>query len=237
MHVLLARETRMPVCEAEEGMMVGRSHVYIIHPAIYLTISDGILLLTEPRESRGTQTAIEHVLDVLRTRTWHDFRSYRKNMLMRRVQRRMSLCHIEKFPDYLDYLWENTGELTALVMDLLIGVTVLFREPEVFEVLAQQVIPDLVARSCTATDTGRPVCVRVTGCTTSEEACSLAILFSEQFDAMNKPVNFQILASDIDEESLSIACTVEKRTRERPEIGCPKTRVTVSRTDAIVSVN
>jgi hypothetical protein len=195
MHELLARETRMPVCEAEEDMTVERSHVYIIPPARYLTIGDGTLHLIEPQESRGTQSAIDHVLDVLRTRTWHDFRSDRKNMLMRRVQRRMSLCHIEKFPDYLDYLWENTGEVTALVKDLLIGVTGLFREPEVF---AQHVIPDLVARSCAATDTGRPVRVWVPGCTTGEEAYSLAILFSEQFDAMNKPVNFQIFASDID---------------------------------------
>jgi two-component system CheB/CheR fusion protein len=307
MHELLARETRMPVCEAEEGMTVERSHVYIIPPARYLTISDDTLHLIEPQESRGTQTAIDHflrslardqqertvgiilsgtgshgsaglkeiklaggmvmvqqpqsaeydqmprsaiatgvadyvlppeqmpealvkytnhpylrqppdaatssdmqndlnrILDILRTRTRHDFRSYRKNMLMRRVQRRMSLCHIEKFPDYLDYLRENTGEVTALVKDLLIGVTGFFREPEAFEVLAQQVIPDLVARSCAATDTGRPVRVWVPGCTTGEEAYSLAMLFSEQFDAMNKPPNFQIFASDIDEESLSIA--------------------------------
>ena len=62
MHELLARETRMPVCEAEEGMTVERSHVYIIPPARYLTISDGTLHLIEPQESHGTQTAIDHFL-------------------------------------------------------------------------------------------------------------------------------------------------------------------------------
>jgi two-component system, LuxR family, sensor kinase FixL len=62
MHELLARETRMPVCEAEEGMTVEHSHVYIIPPARYLMISDSALHLIEPQESRGTHTAIDHFL-------------------------------------------------------------------------------------------------------------------------------------------------------------------------------
>ena len=177
-------------------------------PEALVKYANHLYLLRQPPAAAATsemQKYLNRILDVLRTRTRHDFRSYRKNMLMRRVQRRMSLCHIDKFPDYLDYLRENTGEVMALVKDLLIGVTGFFREPEAFEMLAQQVIPDLVARSCAATDTGRPVRIWVPGCTTGEEAYSLAILFSEQFGAMNKPANIQIFASDIDEESLSIA--------------------------------
>ncbi len=182
----------LPPEQMPEALVKYANHPYLRQPPAAATTSE-------------MQKDLNRILDILRTRTRHDFSSYRKNMFMRRVQRRMSLCHIEKFPDYLDYLRENTGEVTALVKDLLIGVTGFFREPEAFEVLAQHVIPDLVARSCAATDTGRPVRVWVPGCTTGEEAYSLAILFSEQFDAMNKPVNFQIFACDIDEESLSIA--------------------------------
>jgi two-component system CheB/CheR fusion protein len=307
-HELLAMETRMPVCEADDGMTVERDHVYIIPPARYLTIDNGTLHLTAPQEPRWTQTAIDHflrslardqqersvgiilsgtgshgtpglkeiklvggmvmvqqpqsaeydqmprsaiatgvadyvlppeqmpealvkyashpylrgqqpagaatgeaseylarILALLHSRSRHDFRSYHKNMLMRRVQRRMGLCHIEKFPDYLDYLGKNAAEVTALIKDLLIGVTGFFREPGAFEVLAKQVIPDLVAGSGATTDAGRPVRIWVPGCTTGEEAYSLAILFSEQFDAMNRPANIQIFASDIDEESVSIA--------------------------------
>ena len=67
MHELLARQTRMPICEAENGMLVERNHVYIIPPARYLTISEGALHLAEPREPRGAQTAIDHFLRSLAT--------------------------------------------------------------------------------------------------------------------------------------------------------------------------
>jgi two-component system CheB/CheR fusion protein len=165
-------------------------------------------LRAEPSaEAKGGETpeTLNRVLALLQSRTHHDFRGYRKPMLMRRVQRRMGLCHIESLPAYLDHLRNHPAEVTALYKDLLIGVTGFFREPAAFEVLAERILPELVDRSSAVAGQERAVRVWVPGCATGEEAYSLAILLSEQFEARHKPAGIQIFASDIDEESLAIA--------------------------------
>jgi two-component system CheB/CheR fusion protein len=141
------------------------------------------------------------VLDLLRTRSRYDFRCYRKKMLVRRIQRRMRICQVEQIAEYVAYLRHHSEEITALARDLLIGVTSFFREPDAFEALRKYVIPDLVERQLGET----PIRVWVAACATGEEAYSLAILLMEQFAVVKKPVNFQIFASDIDDESLDIA--------------------------------
>ena len=145
-------------------------------------------------------TQLVQVLALLRARTKYDFRCYRKNMLMRRVQRRMGLNHIDQLPDYLELLRENADEVKHLFRDLLIGVTGFFREPKAYQVLEQRVIPQLLKRS-----DDRPVRVWIPGCSTGEEAYSIAILLIEQFTAAHKPLNLQIFATDIDDDALEFA--------------------------------
>ena len=154
---------------------------------------------TPPAEAAAEQIA--PVLDLLRTRSRYDFRCYRKNMLNRRIQRRMGICQIDAVPAYVAFLREHPEEITALYRDLLIGVTSFFREPEAFQTLQQQVIPELVERQSGEI----PVRVWVPACATGEEAYSIAILLLEQFAAIKKSVNVQIFASDVDEESLEVA--------------------------------
>jgi len=158
------------------------------------------MLEKAPPAEEGAEQLIR-ILTLLRTHTKYDFRCYRKNMLLRRVQRRMGLRHIDQYAEYLALLREDAAEVRALYKDLLIGVTAFFREPEAFHVLAQRVLPELVAQ----TDGQRPVRVWVSGCATGEEAYSIAMLFLEQFAVANKPVNIQIFATDIDEDSLETA--------------------------------
>lgn len=152
-----------------------------------------------PPEEANEQ--LNRVLAVLRTRAKYDFRSYRKNMLMRRLQRRMSLSHIGQFAEYLKLLREDPDEVTALHRDVLISVTAFFREPEAFSVLEQQIIPALVKRH----KSEAPVRVWVPGCATGEEAYSIAMLLFEGFKAADTPINLQIFASDIDERALEVA--------------------------------
>ena len=141
---------------------------------------------------------IGRVLELLRTRSHYDFHLYRKNMLTRRIQRRMGICQIEEVSEYVAFLQQHPDEIISLSRDLLIGVTSFFRDPEAFELLQQQVVPELVERA-----TGEiPTRVWVPACSTGEEAYSLAMLFLEHFAATNQPVNLQIFASDIDAESL-----------------------------------
>ncbi len=171
---------------------------YVREPYLY-TAEQAETVVDQEREQ------INRILAMLRARSRHDFRSYRKNMLVRRIQRRMGLLHIGNFPDYLNHLREHAAEVKALYKDLLIGVTNFFRDPDVFEILAQRVIPELVESHVSNADNERPVRVWVPGCATGEEAYSIAILLIEQFRAMNKPASIQIFASDIDEGSLDIA--------------------------------
>jgi len=158
---------------------------------------------------------LNRILALLRTRTKYDFRSYRKKMLIRRVLRRMGLCHFEQMPEYLDYLRVKPDEVNALCNDLLIGVTDFFRDAEAFQVLQQRVIPELVNRTAVtpleADDDSRwnaarsKIRIWIPACATGEEAYSIAMLFIEQFSAENKPTDVQIFATDIDERSLEAA--------------------------------
>ena len=119
---------------------------------------------------------LNRILVLVKARTRYDFRSYRKNMLLRRIQRRMGLWQVDRMGDYLEMLRENPDEIIALYKDLLIGVTGFFRDPEAFQVLEQRVIPELVARN----GGEAPLRVWVPGCSTGEEAYSIAILLIEQ---------------------------------------------------------
>ena len=140
------------------------------------------------------------ILTLLRARTKYDFRCYRKAMLMRRVQRRMSVCHLDRLGDYLVRLRSDAEEPMRLFRDLLIGVTGFFREPEAYKVLEQRVIVPLVGQA----DPNLPVRVWVPGCSTGEEAYSIAILLIEGFLRLRRPNNLQLFATDIDEEALEV---------------------------------
>jgi two-component system CheB/CheR fusion protein len=157
--------------------------------------------LEEAPASEAGAEQIVHILTLLRYRTKYDFRCCRKNMLLRRVQRRMGLRHIDQYAKYLALLREDAAEVRALYKDLLIGVTAFFRDLEAFKVLSQRVLAELVERA----DGARPVRVWVPGCATGEEAYSIAMLFLEEFALANKPVNIQVFATDIDEDSLETA--------------------------------
>jgi two-component system CheB/CheR fusion protein len=140
------------------------------------------------------------ILALLRARTKYDFRCYRKTMLLRRVKRRMSVCHVDELGDYLERLRSDADEPGRLFRDLLIGVTGFFREPEAYKVLEQRVIVSLVEQA----DPDLPVRVWVPGCSTGEEAYSIAILLIEGFLRQRRPNNLQIFATDIDEEALEV---------------------------------
>ena len=138
---------------------------------------------------------------VLQTRTGHDFSRYKKNTLIRRIQRRMQVLKVGEASQYIDVLRKSDDEAKQLFRDLLINVTQFFRDQEAFALLARQVIPRLVD--------GRgqddPIRLWVPGCSTGEEPYSLAILLSERAREIGAAVQVQIFASDIDEDALELA--------------------------------
>jgi two-component system CheB/CheR fusion protein len=140
------------------------------------------------------------ILDLLRKKTPHDFALYKEGTLGRRITRRMALAGIEDVNRYLEMLNKDPGELQRLTDDLLINVTRFFRDAKAFELLAQNVIPDLVR----AQPEG-PIRVWVPGCSTGEEAYSIAMLFLEQIAAAQRNIKLQIFATDIDEDAIAFA--------------------------------
>jgi two-component system CheB/CheR fusion protein len=150
---------------------------------------------------------ISQLLTLLRTQAKRDFRGYRTSMLLRRVKRRMALGRVEGVADYVEYLRAHPDEVESLGKDLSISVTAFFREPDAFQVLEREVIPELVARSSQADGGEHPVRVWVPGCATGEEAYTLAMLFLEHFASTRQPPRLQIFATDIDDEALEVART------------------------------
>src|SRR5918994_4283583 len=145
---------------------------------------------------------LAQIAALLRTRTGHDFSGYKDKTVARRVQRRMQVLQIDEVPDFIERLRKEPQELDALLQDLLIGVTNFFRDPSAFEALEREVIPQLFEGKG-PDDTVR---VWVPGCSTGEEAYSIAILLREHMPKQRAP-KLQIFASDIDEQSLQIART------------------------------
>ena len=143
------------------------------------------------------------IIDLMRTRTEHDFTHYKTGTLQRRVERRMALAGLgaQEMDRYLEMLRGNAGELDLLVRDLLINVTSFFRDPKVFDALAERVVPDLVHSH--APD--QAIRVWVAGCSTGEEAYSLVMLFREAMTAASQNIKLQVFASDVDADAVATA--------------------------------
>jgi two-component system CheB/CheR fusion protein len=130
-----------------------------------------------------------------------DFSHYKANTLHRRISRRMALHRIEALKDYVGYLMAHPQELVALFDDFLINVTSFFRNPEAFEVLKQQVFPRLLA----GRTTDNPVRIWVVGCSTGEEAYSIAMTLIEYMEQARILLPVQILASDLNGKGIETA--------------------------------
>ncbi len=162
-----------------------------------------LLVKTEPVEARADESELAKVLVLLRSQTGHDFALYKRSTLYRRIERRMGLHQISKISVYGRYLRENPKEADLLFKELLIGVTSFFRDPEAWAQLSDQVMPSLLK------GVSVPTSLRawVAGCSTGEEAYSLAIIFHEAL-ALLRPdlsVTLRIFASDLDRDAVEKA--------------------------------
>ncbi|MGB8332918.1 MAG: chemotaxis protein CheB, partial [Desulfobacterales bacterium] len=161
--------------------------------------------LKSPGKINVAETTIKHqlrkVFALIRNATGHDFSQYKQTTIRRRIERRLAVHQIDKLTDYLVYMQKNPLEIDALFKDLVIGVTSFFRDPEAYQVLEQKVIPKLLH--------GRkpddPLRCWVVGCSTGEEAYSLAVIVSEAMEKLKKYLNVQIFATDIDEAAIENA--------------------------------
>ncbi len=146
---------------------------------------------------------LDKIIILLREQSGHDFSSYKKNTLLRRIERRKGIHQIDKLHTYVRFLQENSGEVAILFKELLIGVTSFFRDPSMWEMLKNSVLPALVK------DLPDRYELRgwVPGCSTGEEAYSLAMIFKEVMANMGnkKNVTLQIFATDLDHDAIEKA--------------------------------
>lgn len=145
--------------------------------------------------------ALQKIFSLIRSRTGHDFSFYKRNTVFRRIERRMNGHQIKEFTHYVRYLQENPVEVEQLFRELLIGVTKFFRDPEAFALLKRQLLPLLRGK-----EPGSTIRVWAPGCSTGEEAYSLAMTLLECFDAEpDRNLTFQLFATDINPEGVDFA--------------------------------
>lgn len=162
--------------------------------------------IEDPGGSPGADTDIANHLTticaVLHSRLGRDFAEYKTNTLVRRVRRRMQILRIVDIPRYLEELRTCPTEPELLFKELLIGVTRFFRDPSMFEALAETAIARLVEQTGMRDE---PIRVWVAGCATGEEAYSIAMLFKEALLRAESTRRVTIFATDIDERAIAFA--------------------------------
>ena len=156
-----------------------------------------------PPQAMPAKADLSAILSVVKDRTGHDFSAYKPGTISRRIERRMGLLSIRPgdLAQYRDLLNHDQAECEKMAQDLLINVTCFFRDGAVFDALETTVIPDLLTK-LTADQALR---VWVAGCSTGEEAYSLAMVCRDAIAASGREIKLQIFASDLDADAIAFA--------------------------------
>jgi two-component system, chemotaxis family, CheB/CheR fusion protein len=204
--ITLAQSEESAQVSSMPNMAIATGHVdFILPPAAIAeklaSISRHPYIVSSPIaalpsvDATDEQEAIATIFRLLRVATRVDFTHYKHTTIKRRIFRRMALYRLEQLPDYIRYLQENSTELQALYQEILINVTSFFRDATAFTILQQKIFPALVRdRPLDA-----PLRVWVAGCSTGEEAYSLAICLLEFLANQPHKPQIQIFATDISE--------------------------------------
>ncbi|HZD43637.1 MAG TPA: CheR family methyltransferase, partial [Methanomicrobiales archaeon] len=149
------------------------------------------------------ENLLKKIFILIRSKTGQDFSQYKRSTILRRIDRRMAIHQILKLEDYVRFLQENPQEISFLSKELLIGVTRFFRDPDAWKAFQKLVCDELIL-SKPRDSTLR---VWIVGCSTGEEAYSMAIVLREALEIQNRlgDTQVQIFATDIDIEAIQIA--------------------------------
>jgi len=161
------------------------------------------LVKISPETQFNDKSALEKIIILLRTFTGNDFSLYKKSTLYRRIERRMGVHKIDRISSYVTLLQENPKEIDILFKELLIGVTNFFRDKKVWEKFEGSVFPEILLRR----NAGATLRAWVAGCSSGEEAYSLAIIFKEALENIKprRNISLQIFATDLHQDSIEIA--------------------------------
>jgi len=194
----------MPASAAATGLV---DHVLPVEDIPALLVAHAAhLRQTQSRKSadgirEDLASHVQAIAGILRAEVGHDFADYKEKTLVRRIQRRMQVLQLASVPEYIARLRHDAVEAESLFRELLIGVTGFFRDPVAFAALEAKALPEILGGKGAA-DTVR---VWVPGCSTGEEAYSLAIALREALGSRRNPPKVQIFATDIDDRAIAIA--------------------------------
>lgn len=144
---------------------------------------------------------LQKIFSLIRTKTGHDFSTYKESTMYRRIGKRANLHQIDNLKEYANYIQRNPQEINYLFQELLINVTSFFRDPEAFNILKTKAITELMTNK----NEGDTIRIWVPGCSSGEEVYSLAIIIREVMESLGKYFRIQIFSSDIDESAIDIA--------------------------------
>lgn len=181
----------LKIAEMPEALLQYAKHPYLRHAASQ----------ADAHQEENNDKNLDAILSTLRARTGHDFHSYKQNTLRRRIQRRMSFHQLDHMEDYQNFMRKDSSEAKNLFRDLLINVTSFFREPKAWSHFEEVVTPCLLEQ-CEAE---KPFRIWTPGCSTGEEAYTVAILITEILEREKIPCEVNIFATDIDLEALEEA--------------------------------
>jgi two-component system CheB/CheR fusion protein len=194
----------IPSSAAATGLV---DHVIAVEamPAQLIDYHKHIVAVAEKKDDDGQRKDLQEQLvsitSLLHRRREHDSSGYKETTLLRRIQRRMQVLHIDNALEYIERLKTDQGEAKALFRELLIGVTQFFRDPDAFEALRTSAVVPLLSGK----DKGEPIRVWVPGCSTGEEVYSVAILLREVLQERDDNRAVMIFGTDIDANAVAIA--------------------------------
>ncbi|GAC1397583.1 MAG: hypothetical protein NVSMB49_03590 [Ktedonobacteraceae bacterium] len=157
----------------------------------------------QEQEFPDDEQAFQQILLQLRRKTSVNFAAYKPTTIKRRIMRRLALQKKESIAEYADFLRENATEVEVLYQDMLINVTSFFRDPLAFQAITREVFPALLETK----SSGEAIRVWVPGCSTGEEAYSLAMCLLEFLAERSITLPIQIFGTDIDEIAIQQART------------------------------
>ncbi len=154
-------------------------------------------------KGQTNEDAFRQILSLLRIRAGVDFSFYKQTTIRRRIIRRMVILNLENVQEYLVFLKKDKPEQDILFHDLLIPVTSFFRDSKTFEILCEKVFPEIVKDKSAA----NPLRIWIAGCSTGQEAYSIAMCLHEYLSDHISNIKIQIFATDISEKSIKKART------------------------------
>lgn len=150
--------------------------------------------ISEEEALFSEEETFSHIYTILKNASGIDFTYYKRSTILRRIERRMLVTHTSSLAEFAHLLGDNPEEVQVLVKEILIGVTNFFRDPAFFEKLKYNAIYKIVERA----KEEEPIRVWSAGCSTGEEAYSIAILFREVMEELNVKRDVKIFATDVD---------------------------------------